>query len=137
MVLYAFPVLYEVYQLYAGSRRLPNADVIAGGKLLGALIFERLSTGRYFAALTGPDGSYLVECLDSARRYDHPDGRVKIVGIQTSGRPKARYSHSDYQEWLCKPRPDLRHPPRQKKTTPARASGVKPGQGHLVETTAV
>lgn len=106
--LYIYAVLYEVYQLCAGSKRMPTAQVVAGGKLVGTLLWDRLSTGHFFAGLTGPDGRYLVECLDNAQRFEHPDGRVKIVGIQRYGRPKARYSHSDYQEWLCKPAPHMK-----------------------------
>ncbi|MEO8391237.1 hypothetical protein [Polaromonas sp.] len=98
---------------------MPNDQVVAGGKLLGKLLWERSAgNGPHFAALTGPDGAYLAECLDNAKRYDHPDGRVKIVGIQRHGRPKQRYSHSDYQEWLCKPRPDLKHPSMKKSPQP-------------------
>jgi len=118
-------VIYEVYQLCAGSQRLPNDQVVAGGKLVGTLLYERLHTGKYFAALTGSDGRYLVECLDNATRHDHPDGRVKIAGIQRHGRPKAKYSHSDYQQWLCRPRPDLPDTPAKKKKPADReASGL-------------
>ncbi len=113
--LYIFTVIYEVYQLCAGSTRLPNAAIVARGKLVGTLRFERLHTGKHFAALTGPDGRYLIPCLDNAQRFERADGRVKIIGIQTSGRPKARYSHSEYQEWLCRPRPDLPPPPQKRR----------------------
>lgn len=90
---------------------MPTEQVLATGKLVGTLLWEQLSDGKYFAGLTGPDGRYLVECLDNARRFDHPDGRIKIQGIQRHGRPKARYSHSEYQEWLCKPIPNEKTPP--------------------------
>lgn len=104
-------MLYEVYQLCAGSERMSNEQVVAAGKLVGTLLWERLGDGTYFAGLTGPDGRYLVECLDNARRFDRSDGLVKIKGIQRHGRPKARYSHSDYQAWLCRPVPKEKIPP--------------------------